>query len=78
VKAYKCLNNSRFVLVVLGIFQCVSSGAVAMDVATMHGERRLSGAVYYFVELETIVLTSLSIQEVAFVSAIYYVPAFLS
>ncbi|KAF9456544.1 hypothetical protein BDZ94DRAFT_1275389 [Collybia nuda] len=44
VKVYKCLNNSRFILIVLGIFQCASSGTIAMDVATMRGERRLSGS----------------------------------
>ncbi|RDB28826.1 hypothetical protein Hypma_015374 [Hypsizygus marmoreus] len=44
VKAYKCLNNSRFVLIMLALFQCASSGTIAMDVATMQGERRLTGS----------------------------------
>ncbi|KAF8898592.1 hypothetical protein BD779DRAFT_1666412 [Infundibulicybe gibba] len=44
VKAYKCLNNSRIVLIMLVLFQCGSTAAVILDLYTMRGGRRLSGS----------------------------------
>ncbi|KAG5644757.1 hypothetical protein DXG03_007886, partial [Asterophora parasitica] len=48
VKAYKCLNNSRIVLVILSLFQLSSSAVVSMDVAATRGERRLAGSPFMF------------------------------
>ncbi|KAF5377674.1 hypothetical protein D9615_005278 [Tricholomella constricta] len=44
VKAYKCLNNSRIILIILALFQLSSSAVVAMDASTTRGERRLAGS----------------------------------
>ncbi|KAF8078473.1 hypothetical protein FPV67DRAFT_1648275 [Lyophyllum atratum] len=43
VKAYKCLNNSRFVMIALVLFQCASIAIVAMDATAIRGTRRLTG-----------------------------------
>ncbi|KAF8167960.1 hypothetical protein B0H34DRAFT_792626 [Crassisporium funariophilum] len=44
IKAYKCLNNARFVPVILGLFQAASTTVVAFDVIKTKGIRRLTGS----------------------------------
>ncbi|KAF9015302.1 hypothetical protein BDQ17DRAFT_1229006 [Cyathus striatus] len=44
VKAYKCLSNPPFVLVMLVIFQLASIAMVIMDVITTQASRRISGS----------------------------------
>ncbi|KAF8912805.1 hypothetical protein CPB84DRAFT_464036 [Gymnopilus junonius] len=44
VKVYKCLNNARFVPIILGLFQAASTTSVILDVTSTQGMRRLSGS----------------------------------
>jgi hypothetical protein len=44
VKVYRCLNNARFVPVVLALFQAASTITVAFDVTKTQGIRRLTGS----------------------------------
>ncbi|KAF8973889.1 hypothetical protein BDZ97DRAFT_403352 [Flammula alnicola] len=44
VKVYKCLNNRRFIPVVLGLFQIGSTTVVIFDVIKTRGIRRLTGS----------------------------------
>ncbi|KAG5654770.1 hypothetical protein H0H81_003778 [Sphagnurus paluster] len=44
VKAYRCLNDSRIVLIVLSIFQVGSAAVIAMDAVSTRAERRPSGS----------------------------------
>ncbi|PPQ79154.1 hypothetical protein CVT26_004104 [Gymnopilus dilepis] len=43
VKVYRCMNNARFVPVILGLFQAASTVSVILDVISTQGMRRLSG-----------------------------------
>ncbi|KAI0274625.1 hypothetical protein BC834DRAFT_848964 [Gloeopeniophorella convolvens] len=43
-KAYRCLNNSPFVLVLLGALQAASTTLEAIDLVRIKGVRRLSGS----------------------------------
>lgn len=44
IKVYKCLNNRKIILVILGIFQALSTTVVIFDVAKTRGYRRLTGS----------------------------------
>ncbi|KII93201.1 hypothetical protein PLICRDRAFT_35385 [Plicaturopsis crispa FD-325 SS-3] len=43
VKAYRCLNNSRIVLVMLTLFRTSSTVLTILDLVTVPGEKRLTG-----------------------------------
>ncbi|KAJ7169679.1 hypothetical protein C8R46DRAFT_994049 [Mycena filopes] len=43
LKAYRCLDSSRFVLLVLGTFFCASTALLGLQLASIRGARRLSG-----------------------------------
>ncbi|KAK7064394.1 hypothetical protein R3P38DRAFT_2824256 [Favolaschia claudopus] len=43
LKAYRCLDSSRFVLFVLVAFFCASSGILGLQLVNAHGALRLSG-----------------------------------
>ncbi|KDR85136.1 hypothetical protein GALMADRAFT_233779 [Galerina marginata CBS 339.88] len=44
VKVYKCLNNARFIPIILGLFQAASTAVVIFDTTTTKGVRRLTGS----------------------------------
>ncbi|KAF9475613.1 hypothetical protein BDN70DRAFT_883492 [Pholiota conissans] len=44
VKVYKCLNNARFIPVVLGLFQLGSAAVVVIDIIKTRGVQRLTGS----------------------------------
>lgn len=46
VKAYRCLDNSRFVLVMLVLFRCASTAMAVLDMQVVRGIRMLSGEYY--------------------------------
>ncbi|THH20841.1 hypothetical protein EW146_g609 [Bondarzewia mesenterica] len=43
IKAYRCLNNARFVLVVLALLQIANSACTIIDLVRLDGVRKLSG-----------------------------------